>query len=421
MAKLSLKKRIFHRTAARIDRRTKKAVLKEILNSREFTSSRINKKLLEYLVEASIKNHTPSEYDIAINVFGRDGHFNPNEDAIVRVSIHNLRKKLEAYYQHEGKHARTRIEIPRGRYEVEFKHLQPGTRRFLLSSRAVLVAGLVVLAGLLVWSRVQVHRLERAEADIGKVRNHPVWSSIVKSRLPKLVVVGDDFFYLENDTSGEELIVRRHNVNSENDLERFVRRHPDLAVKGRTPYAFVPMACIKPLLWVLPIFSPVQKLNIQVSSALQSRDLLQNDVIFLGTFRNLYLLNEPVRQIVAGYRVGYGPNSVTLAIGDSLARFRVEGQPGQRHADYCLVLKIRGPNHNTVLMFVSFFETAMIGATHYMTNPQKLDELQHLFTRRFGSFPPYFKILFKTSGFSRTAFTTRVIYLDRIAPNGVEW
>ncbi len=417
---MNLKKKLLRKTSDRLDRRAKKAVLKQILNSREFATSRINKKLLEYLVEASIKNRTPTEYDIAINVFDRDAHFNPNEDAIVRVSIHNLRKKLESYYEHEGKHTKTRVTIPKGRYEIVFSHPGTGTRRFLLSARFLIPAVITLLLGLLVWSQVKLRQLEETAVSRNRVWKHPVWRSFLKSRFPKMIVLGDDFFYLQNE-GNNEVIVRRHYINSPDDLSQYMRKVPNLDIRGQTPYAFVPMACVKPLVSILPIFRLNQNVTLQYSSALQSKDLLNYDIVFFGTFRNLYLLRQLIKNRLVNYHIGWGRNWFTLNVGDTVATYELNGSPGKEHCDYCLVTKLRGPKGNNILMFVSFFETGMIGAIQFMTSPERLAELDRIFSERFGRFPPYFEVLFKTSGFSRTAFTTRVVHVDQIAPDGIVW
>ena len=414
---MNSKKRFFHRSP---DRKTKKAVLKEILSSREFISSQINKRLLKYLVDASIRNHTPTEYDIAIHVFDRDSSFNPNEDAIVRVSIHNLRKKLEAYYLHEGKHAKTRIEIPKGRYEVVFSTTQTNARRFLFSGKFALVLLIAALVGTLTWSLFKVKSLEENRDSTAALLRHPVWRSILQSPLPKLIVLGDDFFFLATEHN-REIIVRHHDVNSPADLRRLIRNTPENTIKGKTPYAFVPMSSIKPLLSILPIFRGRQKVTFQYSSGLESKDLLNNDLIFFGTFRNLYMLHQIVKNMVPKYHIGAGKNSLTLAEKDSLTTYTLSGDPEKEHSDYCFVSKLRGPNGNTILLFISFFETGMIGAIQYMTDPQTLNRLKTRFHRRFGEFPPYFEILFKTSGFSRTAFTTHVVYLDKVNPESFVW
>ncbi len=414
------KKKILQRMSGQFDRKTKRTVLKEILASKEFASSHNNKKLLKYLVEASIKNTTPSEYDIALDVFEKGPHFNPNEDASVRVAIHNLRKKLEDYYLHEGKHAKSRIEIPKGSYEVIFRRTHTNTHRFVFSPKFLLILLLITLTALLAWSQIEVQKLKQNSVNAAQIAKSPVWRDFFQSTLPKLVVLGDDFFFLKT-KKNQEIIVRRHNINSEADLQNLVRESGDQQIKGKTPYAFVPMASIKPLLSILPIFRAAQKIKIECSSALQTKDLLDNDIIFFGTFRNLYILDQTIKNQVYKYRIGWGKNSLTLNLGDSLATFSLSGNPEKHHSDYCFVSKIRGPHHNTILLFISFFETGIIGATNYMTDPKSLQNLTKMFTKRFGNFPPYFQVLFKTTGFSRTAFTTHIVYFNRIRPETIEW
>lgn len=64
----------------------------------------------------------PSEYEIATEVFGRSkSKFDPSEDAIVRVEIHRLRKKLKEYYGGAGKGHHIRVTIPHGSYLPVFE------------------------------------------------------------------------------------------------------------------------------------------------------------------------------------------------------------------------------------------------------------------------------------------------------------
>lgn len=75
-----------------IDKNQKLQILDEILKSNSFINSKLNAKLLTYLVKCEISGKTPSEYSIAIDVFKKDASFNPNEDTLIRVSVYNLRK-----------------------------------------------------------------------------------------------------------------------------------------------------------------------------------------------------------------------------------------------------------------------------------------------------------------------------------------
>jgi hypothetical protein len=62
------------------------------------------------------------EYNIAVHALGRPADFDPQIDAIVRVTAHALRKRLEHYYRAEGADHAVHIYLPPGRYVPKFVH-----------------------------------------------------------------------------------------------------------------------------------------------------------------------------------------------------------------------------------------------------------------------------------------------------------
>ena len=68
-----------------------------IVESRALGRSPVYQRLLEYLANQSEKNVVASEVDIATDVFERDD-FDSSNDSTVRVYLHNLRQKLDAFY-----------------------------------------------------------------------------------------------------------------------------------------------------------------------------------------------------------------------------------------------------------------------------------------------------------------------------------
>ena len=81
-------------------------------------------RLFRYLAEATLNDNVLKETVIAIDVFNRDPSFNPGDNSLVRSSIYNLRKKLDAYYLSEGKEDLIRISIPKGSYHLDFQENQ---------------------------------------------------------------------------------------------------------------------------------------------------------------------------------------------------------------------------------------------------------------------------------------------------------
>ena len=78
------------------------------------------------------------EYSIATEVLGRPTNFDPAEDAIARVEIHRLRKKLREFYAAEGSRQALKIIIPPGLYTPVFQQDGNATMPPPLNGGAVL-------------------------------------------------------------------------------------------------------------------------------------------------------------------------------------------------------------------------------------------------------------------------------------------
>ncbi|HKW96300.1 MAG TPA: malectin domain-containing carbohydrate-binding protein [Bryobacteraceae bacterium] len=98
------------------------AEVQEILQSALFVRSPRLARLLDYLCTKYFAGETDQikEYNIAVEVLDRPDSFDPAEDAIARVEVHRLRKKLREYYAAEGARHSLRVVIPPGHYVPVF-------------------------------------------------------------------------------------------------------------------------------------------------------------------------------------------------------------------------------------------------------------------------------------------------------------
>ncbi len=96
--------------------------LEAVLGSATFLRNPRLGKLLSYLCAKSFAGEAASlkEYTIATDVFGRPADFDQSTDAIVRVEMHRLRKKLKEFYEGEGRDQPIEIVIHSGQYAPEF-------------------------------------------------------------------------------------------------------------------------------------------------------------------------------------------------------------------------------------------------------------------------------------------------------------
>jgi hypothetical protein len=73
-------------------------------------------RLFDYLLERSLANSAPKEIEVALNVFGKSADFDGSSDAVVRVYVHKLRRRLEEHYSRSL--GVSRLVIPKGDYRL---------------------------------------------------------------------------------------------------------------------------------------------------------------------------------------------------------------------------------------------------------------------------------------------------------------
>lgn len=99
--------------------------LSRILLSRHFLKAKKKSRFLEFLCEQALSGMAEgvNEYAIGVDIYGRGADFNPQQDSIVRVQAHEIRKSLVAYYTEEGRHDRLRVNLPAGGYVPVFTRI----------------------------------------------------------------------------------------------------------------------------------------------------------------------------------------------------------------------------------------------------------------------------------------------------------
>src|SRR6185295_20355738 len=104
--------------------------LERILSSKYFVNAHKKKEFLRLICDFHLtgRAHELNEYILGYEVFARDNEYNPSGDPIVRVFAHEIRKKLENYYNTEGSSDPIRLAIPAGTYQPVFtRHLETDT------------------------------------------------------------------------------------------------------------------------------------------------------------------------------------------------------------------------------------------------------------------------------------------------------
>src|ERR1700716_4103412 len=95
--------------------------LKDVIEGAAFKGSHRSGQFLRYIVEQAIAGHFESlkERLIGVELFGRSPSYDTGDDAIVRVTASDVRRRLLQHYGKYGTASEFRISLPLGSYIPE--------------------------------------------------------------------------------------------------------------------------------------------------------------------------------------------------------------------------------------------------------------------------------------------------------------
>lgn len=407
-----------------ITNNTKNEILERILKSEEFASSQVYQKLLTYLVNASIEKRPLKEYTIALEFFNKGTDFNSTQDTIVRVHIYNLRKKLENYYNKEGKGERIKIHIPRGHYEPNFANVSTSGDTDSMRRYKILIVFLIAL--FIISNSFMLYLLRYGNRNNEKsnwLTEQVVWADFFASPKQKMIILGNHYFYVQNSTSStNRILMRRDDINSSEDFNNYRATHPELYNSRELPYPLFPKNSVWPIIDLLYIFHKQDISFIpKYTSSVTAIEIQNYNAIFVGSFHTLGAFGKLFSNSRFAYTVY--PNKLTLKDEQNniIKEFIDNSNPNDYHTDYGIVRKIPGPDKTIIFIFTSFHDTGTIGIVKYFTNQQTLAELETIFIKKYNYVPEYFELIFKASGYNRTAYKTDIDSVFEIKPQDPLW
>ncbi len=100
-----------------------RAHVREIIESPAFRGSRRSQEFLQFIVNMALDRHFKElkERALGVELFGRAPSYDTGDDAIVRVTACDVRKRLNHFYAEFGLESDFRVEVPPGSYIPEFR------------------------------------------------------------------------------------------------------------------------------------------------------------------------------------------------------------------------------------------------------------------------------------------------------------
>jgi hypothetical protein len=384
------------------------------------------RRLFDYLVDCASQGRVPKEIEVAIDGFGRAVDFDVSQDAMVRVYVHKLRRKLEEYYARPGASATGALRIPRGEYRlvldlpgevvVPVEALPPPPAaaaspvpRSRISMREL--CGLAAILALLVFSSVLVAdrwRQPQPDPATRALRANALWAPLLDDALPIQIVLGDYYIFGERD-DGENVsrLVRDFDINSRGDLERRQKDDPRLRQRYEDlNLGYLPTSSAQALRSVLPILTGTGKsVTISLASELPPSAFKNSHVVYIGYLSGLGMLQDVV---FAGSRFAIGGSYDELIDTESGTPYVSEaGGPlsdTTRYRDYAYLSTFGGPDGNQHLILAGTRDTAVMQTAEIAASVRRCDEL--LASARHSK---AFEALYEVYGVSRTNLEARLV------------
>jgi hypothetical protein len=366
--------------------------------------SELMQRLFDFLVRCSLEGKAPKEIEIAIDVFDKDARFEVTRDAMVRVYMHKLRRKLEEYYAGPGRAESGRLTIPRGEYRLVFEEaaaeipiaspeepidepidtlleqpIKPRTYAWAYAAAAVII----VLLG----ANLFMSFTDSAPSELRTVRNHALWHQMVSDDQPIYIVLGDYYIFGELDAQSENnpesvrRLVREFNINSRNDLDQLLKDRPELDHRYMDlALNYLPVSSANALYNIVPLLEPNKKnpnqVQVILASDLTPAMIRSSHIVYIGLVSGMGILRDIA---FAGSQFRIGDTYDELIDRDTnqmyVSQSSVSINDNTRYRDYGYFATFAGPNNNKIVILAGTRDVALMHTSEAVSHADSLSAL----------------------------------------------
>jgi hypothetical protein len=403
----------------------KRDELRRVLQSKHFANAPKKSRFLEFVAEQTLLGNEEklNEYLIGVEVYGRGTDFSPQQDPIVRVQAHEIRRALRKYYEEEGQSNSLRIDFPPGRYVPTFdkaasgeeaKPATPSTpaaamlrmkARWYVAVIVGLATACIILSFLLIQERSRNMQPVQTSLPTLPEGLEWFWKPFLPPADPPMIVIPN-----------HPLLRAAHNGDSAQTLahgrvipkDEFPEFRDTIQFRELKRFVFVPsvtdFTAVGETLGIHNLFelfsSAGQKCKLNQSRLVSFEEIKRGNVILLGgnqSWSGRIFLNVEGFHFQNGVILNANPRPGEKSV------YKPEFDPvtNQLTLDYALILML--PNErkeNRILLIYGIYTQGSQAAIEYVTNSQSLMELRKALAGLSPDhkvLPAYFQALLQTT------------------------
>ena len=386
----------------------KEEIIQKILVSKSFSKSRTLCDLLNYLYRAHDNNLDVKAVNIAIDLLQRKGEIDENDETIARVYMHKLRTKLNAYYNNEGKNDAIILEIPKGKYVLEFTEKnkeKPATVRTDSFQQPMIIAivSLLLINFILLWM-LGISSGNSANA---------IWKEFAQKKESVNLILANPFFYTaHNDKT--TFVVRNFDINSQEDLktssyafpdENFKLTPSDISYFSNNNITSLPM-----------LFSVIAKSDSEIklysSLDFNLERVIDNNSIAITSHKSIGFFKQFLSQ--TSFKISDG-NVLFLQKDNEKIRYLTSKLSNDYYDDYALFIKIPTPKGKTLCLLSDYHSIGNKGLMELITNKDAEKLILDHSESALSKIPDYFELLVKVSGYQEENLKTEIIHFKALS------
>jgi len=384
----------------------KRSELKRIFESKYFAKAPKRRRFLEFTSGQVFlgEENKLNEYLIGVEVYERGTDFDPQQDPIVRVQAHEIRRLLKNYYEEEGKNSPVRVELHPGQYAPIFRRVKidsekpatpsaqgksaaasysPLTSQWQYAVIVVLGLACITLGFLFVHERYSSRLPTESKAPAAALPESAEWfwkPFLVDGSQPLVLVPTPPLLRLGTDGDSPQTLqhgyaIPKNKVPEFYDTFHFSTMRNFTFVPTTTDYTGIGEAL--GLLDISRLFNGQgMMIHVKTGRLTDFKEIQSGNAIILGggnAWSNRIFVKPP------GFYVGEGVFKDSARGPTEASMYAPKFDPATNRLiqDYALILM--EPNHTKqerLLLLYGLYTQGTEAAAEYVTNPDRLAELR---------------------------------------------